>query len=139
MAHEDNGGLEGRDAVERRGSAGEKQLARMLDHYRMRFFYEHPLAVLNRGKVRVWYCDFWLPDYSVALEYAGMTGNPDYDAGIAHKKAVYEASGVSCLFVYPDDLRGYWPKQLMKSIHQVLAERLAAFDSLQARSRRLRE
>ena len=139
MAGVQRSGLSGREEVEQHGSAGEKQLARMLEHYQVRFFNEHPVAVLDRGKVRVWYCDFWLPDYSVAIEYAGVTGNRDYDAGIAHKKAVYDASGVPCLFVHAHDLHGHWPKRLMKNIHHLLTERLATFDSLETRIFRARE
>jgi len=61
-----------RAMVEREGSAGEKQVARMLDRYRIRYDYVHPMAVVDRGKVRLWYTDFWLPDYALAIEYCGV-------------------------------------------------------------------
>ena len=139
MSCEHYKGQNARAEVEESGSAGEKQIARMLNHYQVRFFYEHPVAVLDREKVRVWYPDFWLPDYGVAIEYAGVKGNEDYDAGIDHKKEVYRASGVSCLFVDVQDLRGGWPKRLLWNIRCVLAARMAEFDSLETRLRHVRE
>ena len=126
-------GLEdGLSEVERSGSAGEKQIARMLSSYGVRFFYEHPAAVIDRGKVRVWYPDFWLPDFGMAIEYNGVVQDSDYADGVKHKKVVYEAAGVSCLYLDPDSLRGYWPNQIMGQIHNCLVERLAKFESLES-------
>jgi len=39
--------------VERYGSAGEEQIARAPAVYELRFLYEHPVAVVDRGKVRI--------------------------------------------------------------------------------------
>ena len=41
-------------------SRGETQIARCLTRYHIPYFYEHPLAVLDEGKTRVWYPDFQL-------------------------------------------------------------------------------
>lgn len=81
-------GLEGGlREVELYGTAGEKQIARMLKRNRIEFLYEHPIAVVDRGKVRVWYPDFWLTDFGIAVEYAGMLNNKDYAAGVEHTQA----------------------------------------------------
>jgi hypothetical protein len=119
--------------VEELGSVGEKQIARMLDRYKVRFLYEYPVAVVDRGKVRVWYPDFWLPDYGVAIEYAGVTGSEDYSSGVAHKKEVFENAGISCVYVDPEGLNGGWPKRVLAQVRGILADRLIEFDSLETR------
>jgi len=43
-------------------SRGEVQIARFLDRNKLTYRYEHPLAVLDKGKTRIWYPDFLLPD-----------------------------------------------------------------------------
>ncbi|MCD6287485.1 MAG: hypothetical protein J7M12_00075 [Candidatus Hydrogenedentes bacterium] len=116
------------DEVERVGSYGEKQVARMLSRYRIQYEYEYPMAVRDRGKVRVWYPDFWLPDYGIAIEYVGGISSADYIAGVAHKRAVYEAAGIPCIFVEHDMLRGNWPDQIAKQIRCVLKERFMKFE-----------
>lgn len=117
------------DEVEETGSNGEKQIARMLRRHGMRFFYEHPVAVRDRGKVRVWYPDFWLPNFGIALEYAGVDGSEDYRNGIEHKKAVYQTNGLSCVFLDPESIHGYWPGQVIQEIRHALTVRLAHLDS----------
>ena len=116
--------------VELKGSGGEKQISRMLSHYGIRFFYEHPVAVVDRGKVRVWYPDFWLPDYGVAIEYAGIVGNDDYAAGLEHKRATYLASGIPCVYVNADRMTGCWPKRVVNQIRGLLTDRLHKLDAL---------
>jgi len=124
-------GLEGRiDEVEEVGSNGEKQIARMLRRYGVRYMYEHPVAVRDRGKVRVWYPDFWLPEYAIAIEYVGGISSDDYAAGIEHKREVYRDTGVACVFVGADALSGPWPATIMAQMERILVERLARFDSL---------
>lgn len=123
-------GLDCRVQLEQRGSKGEKQIGRMLTRYDVRYFYEHPVAVIDRGKVRVWYCDFWLPDYGMAIEYAGVINDENYSAGIEHKKMTYAVNGISCVFVDARSLRGYWPKQILEQVRSTLVDRLARFDAL---------
>ena len=114
-------------------SEGERQIARLLERSNIRFEYEYPLSVVDRGKVRVWYPDFWLPDYGIAIEYAGVTDSEDYTAGVAHKKEVFENAGVPCIYVDLEGLNGGWPKRLLAQIRDVLAKRLTEFDSLETR------
>jgi hypothetical protein len=119
--------------VERTGSAGEKQIARMLQRYGVRYCYEHPVAVIDRDKVRVWYPDFWLPDFGVAIEYVGRTTNDDYNRGVERKQAVYEATGIPCVFVDARSLEGAWPKRILSEIRETLLIRLHRFDDLETR------
>lgn len=53
-------------------SEGERQIARLLERCGIDYRYEYPLAVIERGKVRILYPDFLLPEYGVVLEYAGV-------------------------------------------------------------------
>ena len=117
------------DRVERYGSAGEKQIARALAGYGVRFLYEHPVAVVDRGRIRLWYPDMWLPDYCVALEYLGMEHDEDYSRGAEHREAVFGEAGIPYLTIRPSDLRGNWPKPFLDRIHGLLEERLARFET----------
>ncbi len=117
------------DPVESRGTYGERQLARMFNRYQVRYFYEHPLAVLDRGKVRVYYPDFWLPDFATAVEYTGGTGLDGYDKCLAHKKAVYDENGVSCIYVSPDDMKCYWPRGILAELRGIAENRLTRIES----------
>lgn len=115
--------------VERHGTRGERKIARALAGYGVRFEYEHPVAVIDRGRIRIWYPDFVLPHYSIAIEYAGVEGNADYARGIEHRKEVFEASGFPYLVITPSDFSADWPKRLLTDIHNLLAERLRQYEA----------
>ena len=117
------------DRVERYGSAGEKQIARALAGYGVRFLYEHPVAVIDRGKVRLWYPDVLLTDYGIAIEYLGIEHDEDYSRGAEHREAVFQDAGIPYLTIRPSDLRGEWPKRFLERIHGLLEERLARFEA----------
>ncbi len=108
-------------------SWGETQIARCLERFRIPYLYEHPLAVIDRGKTRIWYPDFQLRGYGVLIEYCGRDGDADYTAGMARKQAVYEDNGLTALMLTPDDLRGNWPGRILGRIEGVLADRVRAF------------
>ncbi|MCC6487749.1 MAG: hypothetical protein IT364_09635 [Candidatus Hydrogenedentes bacterium] len=117
------------DRVERFGSAGEKQIARALAGYNVRFLYEHPVAVVDRGRIRLWYPDFWLPNYCIALEYVGIEHHNEYTPGAERRKAVFEEAGIPYMTVQKSDLHGPWPKRILEQIHGVLEERLERFET----------
>ncbi|MBP7936868.1 MAG: hypothetical protein KA354_19680 [Phycisphaerae bacterium] len=108
-------------------SWGEAQIARCLDRYRIPYLYEHPLAVVDRGKTRVWYPDFQLCRYGMLIEYCGRVGDPDYAAGMARKQTVYDENGLTALMLTQEDLRGNWPGRILGRIDEVLEDRLTAF------------
>jgi len=118
-------GMEGK--VEGKGqrgkSEGEKQIERLLRRCGLVYRYEYPLAVVERGKTRIWYPDFFLPEYGIIIEYAGLTGD-EYEAGLRYKKSVYEEFGIPAIFVYPDSFRGYWPARLLSQIEEVERRRV---------------
>ena len=117
--------------VEGNGSRAERQIARMLDRYGIQYKYEYPVAVVDRGKVRIWYPDFWLLDYGIIMEYVGGLRDRDYKEGVEHKKAVYEAAGFPAIFLDGQSFDGCWPKKIMKQVEDVLRNRLKTFDSLE--------
>ena len=103
-------------------SRGEAQVGRFFDRYRIPFFYEPALLIMDRGLYRIWYPDFTLPDHQhLVIEYAGMMELPDYAAGIRHKQEVYAANCIRALFVYPEDIIGSnWPGQLLRRIDEAM-------------------
>lgn len=120
-------------------SMGEAQVARLFDRVGVKYLYEHPLAVVDDGKVRLWYPDFQLPGYGILIEYCGVKGNSDYDAGMRKKQAVYERNGLIALILTHDDFAGNWPERILGRIEKILAERLAEFRQRRGTSRAPRE
>jgi hypothetical protein len=69
-------------------SWGEEQIARLLDRNGIPYSYEHPLAVVDDGKVKIWYPDLTPPRYGLIIEYFGRTNDPGYLTGMAKKQAI---------------------------------------------------
>jgi hypothetical protein len=106
-------------------SQGEKQLASFLDWHKIPFLYEHPLAIIDRGKTRLWYPDFHLPTMGVLIEYGGRLSDADYAQAWQRKKQVYLENRLSPVMLTASDMSGNWPRDLARRIESVLAERLA--------------
>jgi len=110
-------------------SKGEEQIARFLDREGVRYKYEHPLAVVDNKKTRVWYPDFHLPDYGVIIEYFGVNGKTEYDEQAEHKIDVYKQNGIEGLFLTEKCFKGDWPERIMGQIEGILKDRLDRFYS----------
>jgi len=108
-------------------SWGEEQIARLLDRNGVAFQYEYPTAVVDRGKVRIYYPDFRLPEYGLILEYFGVNNNSDYDKRTKHKIEVYNQAGIDGLFLNRDSLRGEWPNKILGQVEGILKNRLDRF------------
>jgi len=108
-------------------SWGEEQIARLLERNGISCQYEYPTAVIDRGKVRLYYPDFRLPELGIVIEYFGVNGNPDYDNRTEHKINVYKQAGIEGLFLTRDSLRGDWPAKIMGQIEDILQRRLDEF------------
>ena len=117
-------------------SKGEEQIARVLDQAGVPYLYEHPLAVVDDGKVRLWYPDFQLPDYGILIEYFGRLDDPDYLAGTRKKQAVYEANGLAAVLLTPVAFQEDWPGSLLDEIEMVLVERLSRFQAARSANRK---
>lgn len=72
-------------------SEGERRIAEVLNKYKIDFKYEYPVLVKdNDRKIRIWYPDFFIPEFGVYLEYFGYENNPDYDNGRKIKEKIYK-------------------------------------------------
>ncbi len=89
--------------------------------------YEHPLAVIDRGKVRIWYPDFYLPDYGMIIEHFGVHGNAEYDRWTEHKMKVYGSTGIEGVFLNEQTFGTQWPTSIMRQIEDILKRRLRRF------------
>ena len=113
-------------------SWGEQQIARLLARNDIAFQYEYPLAVVDRGKVRLYYPDFRLPEYGLIIEYFGVNGKPTYDEQVRHKIRVYEQAEIEGLFLTRQSLTGDWPTTIMGQIEEMLETRIQKFRSIRA-------
>jgi hypothetical protein len=116
-------------------SKPELQIARLLERNGIAYKYEHPMAVMDRGRMRIWYPDFYLPKYGMIIEYFGVNGDAGYNERTKHKTEVYQDNGVQGLFLKEDDLKGDWPTKVMGGIENILKARLEKFRSRKGRAR----
>lgn len=108
-------------------SKAEVEIARFFDRHQISYRYEHPLAVVDHGKLRIWYPDFYLPGYGLIAEYFGRLDDPDYVRGMRHKMDVYQEQGIDGIYLTEESFRGDWPRRILGQIEQVLAQRLDRF------------
>lgn len=108
-------------------SHGEIQIARLLERNRIKYKYEQPLAVIDRGKTRIWYPDFHLPEYAMIIEYFGVNGDSGYNERTKHKVDVYKKAGIEGVFLNESSLKGDWPNKIMGQVEDILKNRLDRF------------
>jgi len=108
-------------------SKAEVQIARLLDREGIAFRYEHPLAVIDRERTRIWYPDFTLPEYGMIIEYFGMNDDPGYRKRAEHKMQVYRETGIKGVFLTEESFRGDWPARVVGQIEGILRERMDKF------------
>ena len=108
-------------------SKAEVQIARLLDREGIRFRYEHPLAIIDRGRLRIWYPDFYLPEYAMIVEYFGMNGDPGYREQAEHKVQVYRETGIDGVFLTEESFTGDWPGRILGEVEGILQGRLDRF------------
>jgi len=111
-------------------SEGEGQIAHFLEGNSIRYEYEPGVLVNAEGdRPRIWYPDFYLPEFGVYIEYYGMVGEPDYDRGVKVKESVYSRNSMDVIPVYPWMLSKNWKGYIMNKIERSIAERHRAFAS----------
>ena len=110
-------------------SWAEVHIAGILDREDIAYWYEHPLAVVDQRQVRIWYPDFYLPEYGMIIEYFGINGDARYDRRTEHKLKVYETSGIEGVFLNEDTLKRQGPTGITRQIEGVLQQRLRRFYS----------
>jgi hypothetical protein len=108
-------------------SRAEEQIARLLDKRGIAYRHEYPRAVIDRAKTRIWYPDFYLPEYGMIIEYFGINGDSNYNERSRHKKQVYKKAGIEGLFLKSDSMKGDWPSRVIGQIEDILKNRLDKF------------
>lgn len=101
----------------------ERQIGDYLASRRIPFIYEKPTAVIDSGKLKVWYPDFSLK-CGLVIEYFGITGDPQYLASARHKLRVYHENQFDVIPLYPADIVPEWANNLMRRMDTVLEGRL---------------
>lgn len=115
-------------------SAGEGAIAQILTEYNIDFRYEHPLLIKeqkeNDGeKLRIWYPDFWLPRYSIIIEYFGMDSDPAYHKGKESKMEAYKKLDIDCIPVYPKTVKGDLKSYLLIKIKTLINDKVRHFEN----------
>ncbi len=105
-------------------SRGEREIAGFLERQQIAYKYEYPLAVVDRGKTKIWHPDFVLPEYGVIMEYFGMNGNSSYDEQMAHKMKVYQEAEINGIYLTESTMRGPWQEMIIERIEQTLEGKL---------------
>ncbi|PKN62695.1 MAG: hypothetical protein CVU57_22825 [Deltaproteobacteria bacterium HGW-Deltaproteobacteria-15] len=109
--------LAGSEVSYRFKSEGEKRIAGFLDENSIKYQYEQGVLVnYPMNKPRIWYPDFYLPEFGAYIEYFGLSGRQNYDRGIKAKETSYSKTGLNVIPVYPwtfnEDWRGYIMREL---------------------------
>jgi len=79
------------ETPKRVSSSYEAQLAACLDRYGIQFEYRTPVAVKDsKGLQRLWYPTFFLPEYTVWIQYQGTPGTAEYASRVRERAAAYE-------------------------------------------------
>lgn len=98
-------------------SEGERRIAYFLDRNSIQYRYE-PGVLINSAyeKPRIWYPDFYLPEFNTYIEYYGLAGRKHYDRGIDRKNTIYTNMGLDVMPIYPWMLSGNWQGYLMREL-----------------------
>ena len=104
-------------------SRKESQIAGLLDRYGLPFIYEKPTAVMDQGKLKVWYPDFTLKGGPI-VEYFGITGNTDYGRRTQHKLQVYHENQYTVIPLFPQDFGRGWEQRFLRRVDGALEKQL---------------
>jgi hypothetical protein len=105
-------------------SEGERKIAEFLNNYNIHYIYEKGVLVIDKNKPKIWYPDFYLPEFATYIEYYGLAGNQNYDYSIEHKKKVYSINGVEVISVYPWTFCENWQKYIIDNLYEISSNRL---------------
>ncbi len=110
---------------------GEKAIAEILEKYNIDYEYEYPLLIKetkenDTEKLRIWYPDFWLPKYSIVIEYFGLE-TADYLKGKKAKLDAYRKLDIDCISVKPSTLKGDLKSYLLITISRLINDKVRHF------------
>lgn len=105
-------------------SEGERRIAYFLEENSIRYQYEAGVLVNSvEKKPRIWYPDFYLPEFGTYIEYYGLKGQRSYDKGIKRKETAYSRMGLDVIPVYPWSFSENWQGYIMKELKQSVGRR----------------
>ena len=109
-------------------------IAEILTKYNIDFEYEYPLLIKDQKnndteKLRIWYPDFWLPKYSIVIEYFGIEGDSHYDKGKREKLAAYRKLDIDCIPVKASTLSKDLKSYLLITIKKLINEKVRHFEN----------
>jgi hypothetical protein len=100
-------------------SKGERKIAYFFDNNSIKYQYEPAVLVnTNNNRSRIWYPDFYLPEFKTYLEYFGLVGQPGYDDGIKKKLSTYLKMGLDVISLYPRMFNKDWKGYIMKELEK---------------------
>ena len=119
-----NQNLEKKIANSQLKSEGERRIAYFLDANSIKYIYEPGVLVGSASKKpRIWYPDFYLPEFGAYIEYYGLVGNKNYVKGIKAKESMYSKIGMDVVPVYPWMFRENWKGYIMKELKLTTSRR----------------
>ncbi len=74
----------------------EKRIADFLHKKNITFEYEKKLRLNNR----IYYPDFFLPDFNVYIEFFGWCHIPEYQSKVNEKISTYRENNIKCIYLY---------------------------------------
>ena len=105
-------------------SEGERRIAYFLDSNTIKYRYEPGILVNSIDhRPRIWYPDFYLPEFGTYIEYYGLAGRQNYDRGIKRKEVVYSKMGLDVIPVFPWTFTENWQGYLMTELEQTAIRR----------------
>ena len=105
-------------------SEGERKIADFLGCNNIRYLYEAPVLINSYdSKARIWYPDFYLPEFKTYIEYYGLAGDPNYDLGIKKKELSYQKSEMDVISLYPRMFRKDWRGYIMQELENNILRR----------------
>jgi hypothetical protein len=100
-------------------SEGERRIAYFLETNSIKYNYEPGLLINSDEKPRIWYPDFYLPEFGAYIEYFGLVGRQNYDKGIKRKETMYSKTGLAVIPVYPWTFSGNWQEYIMEELERI--------------------
>jgi hypothetical protein len=76
-----------------------------------------------KGKPRIWYPDFYLPEFGIYIEYFGLSGRQSYDRGVKRKDSTYSTIGLDVIPIYPWNFSQNWKAHIMNEIKRTTTQR----------------
>jgi hypothetical protein len=104
-------------------SEGERRIANFLEANSIKYQYEPALLINSDQKPRIWYPDFYLPEFAAYIEYYGLAGKQNYDDGVKRKETQYSKAGLAVIPIYPWTFSENWEGYILNELERVTIDR----------------